>query len=131
MYKDCKIYGPYEHSDYTGRMFDIISYADGTKETTTNARYVWETTYNVKLKKQETVDHIDGNCSNDSLDNLQLLSLSDNAKKSAVLAKYLEFECAVCGSDFEILERTYRRNQITLKKDGPYCSKKCAGKVHH
>lgn len=39
-----------------------------------------------KLLKDETVDHIDENKSNDDLNNLQILSRADNARK-AVLTK--------------------------------------------
>jgi hypothetical protein len=89
-----------------------------------------------KLRLDETVDHIDGDFKNNDLTNLQILSRSENASKffddnPDRRARKHSFTCPFCLKESEILYSVYKRNQLVLGKAGPYCSKQCAGKVHH
>lgn len=68
---------------YSKRWFCELHFKDGTKKHTQIARVLLEAKLGRVLDKKETVDHIDGNSLNNSLDNLQMLSLSDNAKKGS------------------------------------------------
>jgi len=131
MYENCKILGPYDHSDGTGRQIVLIYFPDGSRETTTYARYLVECEIDRKLTWYEDVDHIDDDCTNDSLDNLQILTKLENLMKSQRSIELLEVECANCGVPFDIEARRYRHNQLKQGKAGPYCSRSCAGKVHH
>lgn len=130
MYEDCKVYGPYTQS-YSDRKFVLIVWPDGSKKTTSNARYLMEKHLNRELSMFEEVDHIDNDSSNDEIINLQVLSKQDNIEKSKKLAKEIEVTCECCGSEFSILYSVFKRNQITLNKKGPYCSKSCAGTMHN
>ena len=130
VYEDCKIYGPYDHSDNTGRKIVQISFPDGKKKTTSYARYSMECFLNRFLENWEEVDHKDDDCTNDSLSNLQVITGKANREKTSNTPMY-EFDCPVCGIEAEVEYRVYKRNQLTLKKAGPYCSKRCAGKAHN
>lgn len=128
MYEDCKVYGPYIQGK---RKIIILKFKDGSTKTTSHARFLYEKHHDRVLTDSETVDHIDGDSLNDTLSNLQVLSLRDNIQKSSKPSKVIQVDCERCGSPFEVELRVFKRNQITLKKAGPYCSKHCAGKVHN
>lgn len=72
-------YGPYMCKD--GRYRCDVMYKAGVK-TVLYARYKLEKHLGRKLTKYETVDHLDEDPTNDRLSNLQVLSLSENTKKS-------------------------------------------------
>ena len=127
LYDNCNILGPYLHSDNSGRKFVIIIYANRTRKTTSYARYLMECYLNRELEEWEEVDHKDENCSNDSLDNLQILTGKQNKQKTANTPMY-EFICPVCEIEAEVEYRVYKRNQLKLGKKGPFCSKSCAAK---
>jgi len=67
-------HGPYQRTD--GRLIIII---DG--KTVSYPRYLYEKHHGVKIDPAMEVDHIDDNCLNNDISNLQLLSKSDNVKK--------------------------------------------------
>jgi hypothetical protein len=81
-----KIYGPYLGKD--GRKHVVIVHPDGRKQTKSYPRLLLEQKLGRELKKEETVDHKDDDFTNDSSDNLQILSLAHNAKKSALGNKH-------------------------------------------
>jgi hypothetical protein len=82
-----KIYGPYLRKD--GRKHVVIVHPDGRKQTKSYPRLLLEQKLGRELTKEETVDHKDDDFTNDSLDNLQILSLANNAKKSAIGNKHV------------------------------------------
>ncbi len=89
----------YVRQDKSGRRrLDLVS---SSKERTTisYARYLWLINYG-DIPEGYEVDHIDDDCSNDSLDNLQLLSKSDNAKKSSPSQTFLNKTCPICDKEF-------------------------------
>lgn len=58
------------------------------------------------LYKDEEVDHIDGNCENDSLNNLQVLSKIENAKKDAKRRRPIHSKCILCEKEFELTKKS-------------------------
>lgn len=76
-----KVYGPYVRKQ-DGRQIVRIQ-SPGHKTTKLLAKVMLEIQHGRVLSKDETVDHIDENPLNDSFDNIQLLSLSENSRKSA------------------------------------------------
>ena len=76
-----KVYGPYERLD--GRKVVVFYNAEQKTSSRQFAKVKLEVKINRRLVKNETVDHIDENFRNDDLDNLQVLSNIDNAKKSS------------------------------------------------
>jgi len=55
---------------------------DGISRNRQTSAWLVELKYNKKLTKNDTVDHIDEDKTNDSMDNLQILTRAENAKKS-------------------------------------------------
>lgn len=72
-----KISKPYTRPD--GRKHVIITRDDGTKTTRSYPRYLLEEKLGRPLLDDETVDHIDGDFTNDSPENLRSLSRSENS----------------------------------------------------
>lgn len=114
--------------DESGRKATRLHYDDGTKKVTSWARYIYELNYG-EIPENYEVDHIDENCTNDNIDNLQLLTSEENIEKyyRNNPAPTISFICPTCKKDFKRLERYYKHNQINQKKIGPFCSRKCAG----
>lgn len=124
-----KVYGPYLRND--GRKHVIIINTDtGKRRTQSYPRYVMEQHLQRTLLDTETVDHINGDYTDDSIANLQLLSLADNIRKSSPTKEYLTLICKHCGTQFQRYAPQERRD-AREGKDGPFCSRVCVGKVHH
>lgn len=83
LYGPCKVYGPYVRNR-DRRKFVLIYLAD-ERITKLYAKVKLEIKLGRRLTRSETVDHVDENPLNDRFDNLQLLSLSENASKSHAL----------------------------------------------
>ena len=126
-----KIYGPYTRKD--GRKHAVIVKEDGTRTTKSWPRIVMESHLGRDLLPEETVDHIDNDFTNDSIENLQLLSLRDNVIKEQQRhpAKYVQLVCKYCGNTFSKREALEKYDREVRIKDGPFCSKSCVGKIHH
>ena len=122
-----KIYGPYTRKD--GRQH-VILYQNGKRKTVSYPKFLLEQKLERALVDNETCDHIDGDHTNNSLDNLQVLSRSENSAKAMALklAEQGYFVCPECHASFYKSMRDVRSNQLVKKKVGPFCSKKCAGK---
>lgn len=95
------------------------------RTTISYARYLMSVHLGRKLKKIETVDHINGDKLNDSLENLQILSNEDNIKKSARGKTMATLKCPVCLNLF-----TKEKRQTHLVKGGnpTCCSRNCSYK---
>ena len=122
------IYGPYTRPDSRKH---IVHYENGTRRTQSYPRYLMEQHLGRELRPEEHVDHINNDKTDNRIENLQLLTLAANNRKSAIPARTYIFLCPVCGKEAEIPYRRYKANQIIQDKAGPYCSRSCAGKVHH
>lgn len=96
------------------------------------ARYLMSVSLGRFLKAEEHVDHKDDDYSNDSIDNLQILSQAENnAKKrenelrfSGMKAYWVILTCPVCNGDFVKRTRVFIRAQ----KEGKIltCSRACS-----
>lgn len=123
-----KTYGPYFRKDGRAHVIHI----DGdTKRTESYPRMLMRDHLGRELLVEEHVDHINNDRTDNRIENLQLLSPQENARKSIRQANYLSFICPVCDLTFEVLERKYKSNQLKRGSSGPYCSKSCAGKMHN
>jgi hypothetical protein len=124
-----KIYGPYTRAD--GRKHIIIVHDDGTRQTKSYPRYLLEQYLGRELTDEETVDHINHDFTDDRIENLQILSQSDNARKEMSREcrkrKLYKFICPQCGKDGEKELRAVIHNW-NLGKAGPFCSRNCAGR---
>lgn len=90
-----KVYGPYERSD--GRKH-VIVYDSKTQErkTVSYPKFLMEKKLGRKLKRYETVDHIDEDFTNDRISNLQVLSRRRNNSKSLNVRYGKKLKCDFC-----------------------------------
>lgn len=90
--EDVAVWGPYPCRDGRQRI-DIKPKSSKHSTTHQLARVLMEIKLGRRLSGNETVDHIDNDKTNDSSENLQVLTRAENAKKSAdasALKGYLE-----------------------------------------
>lgn len=120
-----KIYGPYTRKDNRQH---IILYDTETKtrKTMSYPRYLMEQYLGRALESDEEVDHIDRDCTNNDIDNLQILRHGEHQSLDAVRVKSLELICDWCGSMFIRNVRFHKHNKKQNKR-GAFCSRKCAG----
>lgn len=102
----------------------MIYYDDGSRKTTSYARFLMEQHLGRNLTADEEVDHIDDDQMNDDLTNLQVLTPLANQQKRAAQA-WVTFTCPIC---FNPARRTASRIRHNRKqgKAGPFCGKSCA-----
>lgn len=114
-----------------GRKNICLVHKDSKKRTTVSfARYLMSIHEQRILLKNEQVDHIDGNKKNDVIENLQIISSSENILKSAKernrTRKMVKLQCPNCNKVFE-----KPLNNTHLQKKGHYtsCSRKCSSLI--
>ena len=115
----------YINTNKEPRRVVLLVRKDGSKTSTSYARYLMSCYLKRYLKKDEHVDHIDNNKLNDTIDNLQILSPADNNKKNRHKRTYMTLVCPVCNNSF-----TKESRQVNHKiKNGnnPTCSRRCGG----
>lgn len=123
-----KVYGPYKRKD--NRMHVVIVHDDGRKQTKSYPRYLYEQYNDCVLEAHQTIDHINNDFNDNRIENLQVLSLQDNARKQMKLTprKTYSFMCPNCGvSTIKFLNEVIGNRK--KGKRGPYCSRKCAGQA--
>lgn len=124
------MYGPYSRPD--GRLH-VIHYDSNTgkRRTQSYPRYLMEQKLGRELTSDEHVDHIDGDRTNNDIENFQILSYVENNRKSiierGISKKWGSFICPTCENEFMLSVSRYTGNQVVQKKKGPYCSRRCAG----
>ena len=98
---------------------------DNSQTTKQYARVLLELKLGRILTDSETVDHIDMDFTNDSVENLQVLTRELNASKSAIKRKEQTVECVWCGTEFNLTKDQVNKRAKGLA--GPFCSKTCTG----
>src|ERR1700678_4235054 len=102
-----KVYGPYLSP--IGRKIVIIIDDEGNRKTVSYPKYLMEQHLGVELDPDlHTIDHRDGNKSNDDLSNLQILPRSEHSAKDTRRVKLEKFICGECGKEFERSPRLVR-----------------------
>lgn len=74
-----KIHGPYTRKD--GRQHVIVVWLDGSKQTVSYPKYLMEVELDRFLTEEENVDHVNEDFIDNRLENLQILTRSENSKK--------------------------------------------------
>lgn len=75
-----KYLGPYlRKSD--NRRFMVVKYTDGSKSTTLYSRYLMEQELDRHLDIDETVDHINGDVTDDRLENLRVIPRAEHVRQ--------------------------------------------------
>lgn len=101
------------------------------RHTTSYARYLLANKLGRRLLPSEDADHIDNDGTNDVVENLQLLTRSENCKKyiSYVGRLMVEYSCPVCDKVFSV--RRGQSHLVKSDKKAVACSRKCSGKLSH
>lgn len=127
MFEEYKVYKVWHKKE--GRWFAILFANEKNRTSMSWARYQMCLHLGRRLDRSETVDHIDGDKTNDDISNLQILSLADNIKKSAKQPEMITLTCPYCGKVFQRRKKNtnlvpYRSHIKTMS-----CSRHCAGKL--
>lgn len=130
MYEDCRIQRHKYSPD--GREYIVIIFPDGSKKTTNFARYLMEVKLGRLLNRNEHVHHIDGNCYNDCLDNLELIDPKTHQRLHHLLDREQEFSCYWCKKNLVLygnaLTNYLRRVKHNPTSKGPFCDATCRAK---
>jgi hypothetical protein len=108
-----------------GRLVVSIILPDGKRTTCSNSRFIMQCHLGKFLSKNEEVDHINGDRLDDRLDNLQVISSSENKEKWALSnggRKMVLLKCPVCDT---IFIREHSKTHLAKKGKATFCSKKC------
>lgn len=100
---------------------------DKDRTTISYARYLMSVHLGRELSKDEHVDHINNDRTDDRLENLQILTLAENNAKEARRRGRLlvEYECPVCQLVFT--RRTGNSNRIPSRKRSVICCTRRCG----
>lgn len=125
----CKnIYGPYKGTD--GRQRCVLYFDDKTTSSRSYAKLLLESNLGRRLSASEEADHIDDDCSNDKVNNIQLLLREENIQKQREFitenTEVFGFHCAYCDTPF-ILKNHIRNQKLKTSKTGlAFCSRRCS-----
>ena len=94
------------------------------------SKYVMSVKMGRVLSKDEQVDHVDGDRTNDDIDNLEIVTSKENRRRwceSCTGPTMITLECPHCRKTF-----TKERRQTHLVKGGArtFCSRSCAGRFY-
>jgi len=126
-----KVYGPYVVTDSNSKIYGrkqiLLVYKSGRKRTLLYSRYLMEQHLGRELDpNSETVDHIDGDITNDTVDNLRILPRKEHLIQDSKRVSLVELICVWCGksSSKSAAKLDYNAKQ---GKAGPFCGNSCAG----
>jgi YHS domain-containing protein len=103
------------------------------------SRYLWEVSNKRKERKGYEIDHIDGDCTNDTLSNLQEISRSENRlkgtnetlKKNYKNSSRVFLWCPVCDKRFKRSRWRIDFNELESGDKFYFCSKECSIEAQH
>lgn len=128
MYDDYKVYGPYGKGR---KMVALVS--PGHRTTMAYARYLMSVHLGRELTDEEEVDHIDDDCTNDVITNLQILTPEQNKEKQdrkRLAESLITLVCPECQQPF-----TRARSQTHLRRprrtDAPSCCSRSCSVAYH
>jgi HNH endonuclease len=128
IYDGYAVYGP-----YGSKRKIIVLVSPGHRTTMSYARYLMSLHIGRELADDEEVDHVDDDCLNDAIDNLQILTPEQNREKQNRLRlerSLVTLTCPECHNEF-----TRPRQNTNLRPGGPpgpsCCSHSCSASYHN
>ena len=121
VYDEYKMYGPYLRKD--GRQHVCLVGLGGRRKTVSYPKYLVEIRLGSYLDEDDTVDHINGDFSDNRPENLRVLKRSGHAALDVKRRVVGDVLCPMCGTSFQP-----SGNQMRPDTAGPFCSRSCAGK---
>lgn len=95
VYEGYKVYGPYKRQD--GRMHVcLLNKETGDRKTVSFPKFLVEMSRNKYLEKNETIDHVDRNFSNNDLSNLRIVDRREHARIDVLRLEEITLVCGVC-----------------------------------
>jgi hypothetical protein len=138
LYTGYKAYGPYIRKDrrayfVCALMVDGVIQHNSTKFSIMRARALLEVRLGRVLTEGEDADHISGDATDDSSENIQLLSKKDHRAKSGKEAsertcRKILAVCPYCGTTFKC--RRWNYEVAVAKGKKPCCSYSCSAKMN-
>lgn len=95
---------------------------DGTRKTISYAKYLYTSYYNCDVADGDHVDHINGDKTDDRIENLQVISKGYNIRKDHVKKEMVVCICPICGTEF-----LFDKKDLSTHPN-PCCSRSCGGK---
>lgn len=96
--------------------------SDGKRTTISYAKYLYTSHYNCEIDSDCQIDHINGDKTDDRIENLQVISKRYNIQKDHMPKTYVLLTCPICGTEFLFEARNLS------SKPNPCCSRSCGGK---
>lgn len=129
IYDDAEVYGPYIKTGSNRKMI-VLSFESGKRTSMNYARYLMERYLNRKLDKNEHVDHINGDNSDDRIENLQLMFPLTNVQKHHGVEGDPEVYHFLCRGCSKMAVMPFWRYREHLKKNTKpkFCSRACANR---
>lgn len=127
VYSNFKVYGPYKRKD--GREHVILINGE-IRKTVSYPKFLVEIYMDRYLEESETVDHIDGDYTNNELGNLRVLDRSKHISADVKRYATQKFCCPECSIEFNLEGRKLHDAIWNRRKGrcGPFCSRSCAGR---
>lgn len=107
------------------RMMAYLVKNDGSKTTISYAKYLYTSYYKCDVDKDCQVDHINGDKTDDRIENLQIITRQYNIKKDHKIKEMVLLQCPICGKEFLFEKRNLKSHP------NPCCSRQCGGKKSH
>ena len=121
------------YTNREGRKFIVYKDEYGKYHSESYARYLMEEYLGYELPPDKDVHHKDGDKTNDTLNNLEIIDSKQHKKTHALKYKDTFEVCAECGKVFLVTSKQNSQKQRNAnrghgKTNEYFCSRKCSGK---
>lgn len=107
------------------RKIAVLRDINNKLSSTPYAKYLYTSYYKCDIDSENQVDHINGNKTDDRIENLQVISAKYNAIKDHKRKEMVVLTCPVCKEEFLFQKRNLSSHP------NPCCSRKCGGIKSH